>query len=139
VRRESLILQLSERTSEGGAKVFRGSEGSSKCTRMGAEGVGNFGRLLKAWEHLEDQARKGTENVGKLRRLNSEGHQECGKTRKTKLGRVLRAWESSEDQARNNRGAGLGTRTRTRTKTKTETKGGGKTWLLGVLRLAYIQ
>ena len=54
------------------------------------------------------------------------------------FGRAPRAWESSEDQAQNNRGAELGMRTRTKTKTKTETKGGGKTWLLGVLRLAYI-
>ena len=44
MHRESLILQLSERTSEGVTVVFQGSEDSSKCTRIGAEGVGNFRR-----------------------------------------------------------------------------------------------
>jgi hypothetical protein len=72
VRRESLILQLSERTSEGGTEVFQGSEDSSECTRMGAEGVGNFGRALRAWESSEDQARKRTKSVGKLGRPSSE-------------------------------------------------------------------
>ena len=56
MRRESLILQLSERISEGGTEVFRGSEDSSECTRMGAEGVGNFGRAPRARESSEDQA-----------------------------------------------------------------------------------
>jgi hypothetical protein len=56
VCRESLILQLSECTSEGGTEVFQGSEDSSKCTRMGAKGMGNSGRAPRAWESLEDQA-----------------------------------------------------------------------------------
>jgi hypothetical protein len=72
VHRESLILQLSECTSEGGTEVFRGSEDSSECTRMGAEGVGNFGRAPRAWESSEGQGQKGTESVGKLRRPSSE-------------------------------------------------------------------
>jgi hypothetical protein len=90
VRRESLILQLSERTSEGGTEVFRGSEDSSECTRMGAEAVGNFGRAPRAWESSEDQARKGTKSVGKIGREpreweSLEGNREHGKAWKTKL------------------------------------------------------